>query len=201
MVRDYYSILIVCTWVMCFAIHWSYELYITELPIVQFSELYDKYNSRGLKILAFPCNQFGGQEPVRWYSILYIAIFCTTYCAAVHFWLYTQCLFFCVVSFCIYNIRWWKGTHEEILDFVEKNFHAKDKFTWFEKGHVNGKETREVYSFLKNTLPSEDGTAVSIYTTCAWMPSLVTYHLWYIQMFLVCVINTYDDTLMLSVLT
>ena len=25
--------------------------------------LYDKYHDRGLEILAFPCNQFGGQEP------------------------------------------------------------------------------------------------------------------------------------------
>lgn len=25
--------------------------------------LYDKYSSRGLEILAFPCNQFGAQEP------------------------------------------------------------------------------------------------------------------------------------------
>ncbi|KAI8423659.1 hypothetical protein MSG28_012710 [Choristoneura fumiferana] len=29
----------------------------------QLSELYEKYASRGLRILAFPCNQFGGQEP------------------------------------------------------------------------------------------------------------------------------------------
>ena len=41
-----------------------------------------------------------------------------------------------------------QGTHEEILDIVETKFGAKDKFTWFEKGHVNGKDTREVYSFL-----------------------------------------------------
>ncbi len=26
-------------------------------------ELYNKYNSKGLEILGFPCNQFGGQEP------------------------------------------------------------------------------------------------------------------------------------------
>jgi len=51
-----------------------------------------------------------------------------------------------------------QGTHEEILDFVETNFGAKDKFIWFEKGQVNGKNTREVYSFLKDKLPSEDGT-------------------------------------------
>jgi glutathione peroxidase-family protein len=30
----------------------------TQLP-----QLVDEYGSRGLKILAFPCNQFGGQEP------------------------------------------------------------------------------------------------------------------------------------------
>lgn len=30
----------------------------TELP-----QLVDKYGERGLKVLAFPCNQFGGQEP------------------------------------------------------------------------------------------------------------------------------------------
>jgi len=26
-------------------------------------DIYDKYNSQGFEILAFPCNQFGGQEP------------------------------------------------------------------------------------------------------------------------------------------
>jgi len=43
--------------------HWP-RIYI-HIFIVQFSKLYDEYNSRGFKILAFPCNQFGGQEPVR----------------------------------------------------------------------------------------------------------------------------------------
>ena len=52
-----------------------------------------------------------------------------------------------------------QGTHEQILEFVETKFSAKDKFTWFEKGHVNGAKTREVYSFLKGKLPSDDGTA------------------------------------------
>lgn len=86
---------------------------LTKTNYVQFSELADKYRLRGFKILAFPCNQFGGQEP---------------------------------------------GSHDEILEFVESNFGARDKFTWFEKGHVNGKDTREVYSFLKKALPSEDKT-------------------------------------------
>lgn len=86
---------------------------LTKANYVQFSKLYDEYNARGLKILAFPCNQFGGQEP---------------------------------------------GTSAEILEFVESKFGAKDKFTWFEKGHVNGKDTREVYSFLKQKLPAEDKT-------------------------------------------
>lgn len=86
---------------------------LTKLNYIQLSELADKYSSRGLKILTFPCNQFGGQEP---------------------------------------------GSHEEILKFVEDNYSAKDKFTWFEKGHVNGKHTREIYSFLKKKLPNVDGT-------------------------------------------
>jgi glutathione peroxidase-family protein len=29
----------------------------------QLNEVYDKYRERGLRILAFPCNQFNGQEP------------------------------------------------------------------------------------------------------------------------------------------
>jgi len=73
----------------------------------------DEYGSRGFKVLAFPCNQFGGQEP---------------------------------------------GTHEEILKFVEEKFQASKKFTWFEKGDVNGANTREVFSFLKQALPLEDKT-------------------------------------------
>lgn len=73
----------------------------------------DDYGSRGFKVLAFPCNQFGGQEP---------------------------------------------GTHEEILTFVEKKFQGSNKFTWFEKGDVNGANTREVFSFLKQALPHKDKT-------------------------------------------
>ncbi|MCL7045929.1 hypothetical protein MKW94_023282 [Papaver nudicaule] len=29
----------------------------------ELSQMYDKYKNQGLEILAFPCNQFGGQEP------------------------------------------------------------------------------------------------------------------------------------------
>jgi len=79
--------------------------------------LVDEFGSDHFKVLAFPCNQFGYQEP---------------------------------------------GTHEEILDFVETEFKAKDKFTWFEKGHVNGGSTREVFSFLKRELPSKSDSSSDI---------------------------------------
>lgn len=35
----------------------------TNTHYTQLNELYEKYSDRGLRILAFPCNQFGGQEP------------------------------------------------------------------------------------------------------------------------------------------
>jgi len=86
---------------------------LTKQNYTEFSQIIDELGPKGLKVLAFPCNQFGAQEP---------------------------------------------GTHEQILEFVESKFSAADKFTWFEKGHVNGKDTREVYSFLKSKLPADDGT-------------------------------------------
>lgn len=42
---------------------------------------------------------------------------------------------------------------------MERKFGARDKFAWFAKGHVNGRDTREVYSFLKARLPADDGSA------------------------------------------
>lgn len=48
------------------------------------------------------------------------------------------------------------GTHEEILSFVDQ-FGVRDKLTWFEKANVNGTNTREVYSYLKQELPNQSG--------------------------------------------
>lgn len=42
---------------------------------------------------------------------------------------------------------------------MESKFGAKDKFTFFEKGDVNGHDTRDVYSFLKSTLSDDDGNS------------------------------------------
>lgn len=69
-------------------------------------------------MLAFPCDQFGGQEP---------------------------------------------GSHDDILEFVEKiNPGLKDKITWFEKSHVNGRDAREVFAFLEQKIPGYDGmTSIS----------------------------------------
>jgi len=81
----------------------------TELP-----QLVDEYGSRGFRVLAFPCNQFGGQEP---------------------------------------------GSHEEILQFVRRfDPDMTDKLTFFEKADVNGKDAREVFSFLKQKCPNSDNT-------------------------------------------
>ncbi len=52
----------------------------------------------------------------------------------------------------------WKGTHEEILKFVDGYF-PHERANWFEKGDVNGKNTREVYSFLKRELKDKNGSS------------------------------------------
>lgn len=36
----------------------------TDANYSQLVQLYDEYHTQGLEILAFPCNQFMGQEPV-----------------------------------------------------------------------------------------------------------------------------------------
>ncbi|MCO5611781.1 hypothetical protein L7F22_066040 [Adiantum nelumboides] len=36
---------------------------LTTSNYTELSEIYSKYKDQGLEILAFPCNQFGGQEP------------------------------------------------------------------------------------------------------------------------------------------
>jgi glutathione peroxidase len=51
-----------------------------------------------------------------------------------------------------------QGTHEEILEFASKYDGADKKFNWFTKAHVNGKNSMETYSFLKEKLPNEDGS-------------------------------------------
>jgi len=83
---------------------------LTDANYSQLVKLHDKYHSQGFDILAFPCNQFGGQEP---------------------------------------------GTPEEILQFAKKYDGADSKFIFFEKGHVNGAQTREVYSYLKQKIPGD----------------------------------------------
>jgi len=88
---------------------------LTKKNYTQLAKLSDEYKKNGLKILAFPCNQFGGQEP---------------------------------------------GSHEEILKFVKRlDPEMPTKLDFFEKADVNGANTREVFGFLKEVLPSDDGTA------------------------------------------
>merc|ERR1712157_47542 len=49
------------------------------------------------------------------------------------------------------------GTNDEILAFVDK-YGARDKLVFFEKADVNGAKAREVFGFLKNKLPNDDGS-------------------------------------------
>merc|ERR1711916_351634 len=42
----------------------------TQKHYLELQKLHEKYNADGLEILAFPCNQFGGQEPASLPEIL-----------------------------------------------------------------------------------------------------------------------------------
>lgn len=84
----------------------------TKREYTQLVDLAKTYGDQGFRVLAFPCNQFGGQEP---------------------------------------------GSPEQILTFVER-FDARDNLTFFEKADVNGANAREVFTFLKNALPFQDGS-------------------------------------------
>lgn len=49
---------------VCIIVNVASKCGYTKSNYEQFVELFDKYSeSKGLRILAFPCNQFGGQEP------------------------------------------------------------------------------------------------------------------------------------------
>ncbi len=69
-------------------------------------ELYQKYEKHGLEILAFPCNQFGKQEPFK---------------------------------------------DPEIKEKTIERWGIQ--FPMFHKTKVNGKETDEVFKFLRSNTP------------------------------------------------
>ena len=139
---------------------------LTHQNYTELSTLADEYTDRGLTIMAFPCNQFAREEPVRVkkLDINIMAIPKYHVCVVVHpqrvvsiHWLTHLCFLF----FSKWFSTWLcpppkKGTHEEILSFVDQ-FGVRDKLTWFEKANVNGTNTREVYSYLKQELPNQSG--------------------------------------------
>lgn len=86
---------------------------LTKREYTQLGQLADEFGGKGLQILAFPCNQFGGQEP---------------------------------------------GGPEEIMATGSKFGAGPEKLVYFEKADVNGAQAREVFAFLKEKLPFEDGT-------------------------------------------
>jgi glutathione peroxidase-family protein len=44
---------------------------------------------------------------------------------------------------------------QENVEKVRNVFDCKEDIHWFDSGHVNGKETREVYSYLKREMPGD----------------------------------------------
>jgi glutathione peroxidase len=74
--------------------------------------LQKELGSEDFVVLAFPCNQFGAQEP---------------------------------------------GTDEEVLEFARSNYDVN--FPMFSKIEVNGEGAAELYRYLREQAPNEDGTS------------------------------------------
>jgi glutathione peroxidase-family protein len=84
--------------------------------------LYAKYNEQGLRILAFPCNQFGGQVNI-------------------------VLIFFILVGFILFAFKepW---PEPEIKEFV-KQYNVQ--FDMFSKINVNGPDAHPLFNYLKGT--------------------------------------------------
>jgi glutathione peroxidase len=87
---------------------------LTKKNYTQFAKISDEYSGRGLRIVACPSNQFGGQEP---------------------------------------------GNHQDIVEFTKTiDPEMPEKLDFMEKANVNGSDARELFAFMKEELPNEDGT-------------------------------------------
>ena len=57
---------------VCLIVNVASEWGLTDKNYKQLQELYAKYQSQGLRILGFPCNQFGSQ--VKWTNVYFFCI-------------------------------------------------------------------------------------------------------------------------------
>jgi glutathione peroxidase len=99
--------------------------------------LYETHQKDGLEILAFPCNQFGNQEPGKMNSLILFLImlpinFVFIYCMKIQFHL----------SFL--------GTNEEIKEFATSKFGAT--FPIFSKIDVKGENGHPLFIYLQEVV-------------------------------------------------
>ena len=110
-----------------------------------------KYGSRGFTVLAFPCNQFGGQEPGGPQDIRESADATPPHCSAV-----LCCAVLCCACPSLAAAAFARLTSLCVcraLSFAVKSFHAT--FPLLEKTDVNGPSTHPVFSYLKAVYPGD----------------------------------------------
>ena len=106
-------------------------------------KLHDKYFKKGLRILAFPCNDFGNQEPD---SISEIKSFCSTKFG---------------VEFEIMEKVHAKGKTTEPYTTLNK-FEPKGDVEWNFEKFLIGKDSNVIARFKPNVLPFDDNLIAAI---------------------------------------
>lgn len=137
----------------------------TKSNYTQIPKLMDEYPM--LKVLAFPWNQFGGQEPVEYYNyrmfvpntlllVMWLPVYylfgCHKTVTSTPFLNFNsqQKIYLFIYAFCHIHIQ---GTHEDICEYVGKTYNGvNERFQFFEKANVNGDNARDVYKFVKSQL-------------------------------------------------
>lgn len=123
---------------VCVVVNVATNWGLTKKNYAQLQDLYTRYSSMGLCILAFPCNQFGGQVRISPCLIYLLSV------KTLHWYIMLQ----------------EPGTDAEIKEAARNTFNLT--FDFFSKINVNGSAAHPLFTYLQNALPGALMKCVSL---------------------------------------